>query len=195
MTRAGATNDFVTVVSGLPRSGTSLMMQMLRAGGLAPLTDDARAADASNPRGYLELDAVKRTRQDAGWVREAPGRAVKVIHLLLEHLPPTQRYRVILMTRPLTEVLASQARMLERDGRRGAALPPARLEAVFRAQLEKARALLASAAHFDALEVGFAETIAAPHATADRVRAFLGLDLDTAAMAARVDPTLYRERG
>ena len=51
--------DFITVVSGLPRSGTSLMMQMLSAGGLPALTDDLREADESNPRGYFEFEPVK----------------------------------------------------------------------------------------------------------------------------------------
>src|SRR5688572_8703668 len=116
--------DSITVVSGLPRSGTSLMMQMLQAGGMPVLTDGERSADESNPRGYLELEAVKRTRSDAGWIAEAVGKAVKVIHLQLRDLPSSHQYRVIFMRRDLNEVVASQQSMLDRIGRKGAGLPP-----------------------------------------------------------------------
>ncbi|RME73691.1 MAG: sulfotransferase family protein [Planctomycetota bacterium] len=186
--------DFITVVSGLPRSGTSLLMQMLAAGGLEPLADEHRGPDASNPRGYLEYEPVKASARDTSWVPRARGRAVKVIHALLEHLPPDERYKVILLQRPLEEVLASQARMLEREGKRGAALPPGRLAAIFGAQLDKARALLERGAHFEWIELRYHDALADPTGFAERVAAFLELPLDTAAMAAQVDPTLYRER-
>src|SRR5256885_1317813 len=94
----------VTVVSGLPRSGTSMMMRMIAAGGIAPLSDHSREADEDNPLGYLELEAVKATRRDPSWLSRAPGRVVKVIHLLLKDLPPGYAYRVILMRRDLDEV-------------------------------------------------------------------------------------------
>ena len=123
----GAEFRFVTVVSGLPRSGTSLMMQMLAAGGVELLIDQIRRADADNPRGYFELEAVKRTRQDASWLDDAAGKAVKVIHLLLRDLPDDREYRVVMMSRDLDEVLASQQAMLARSGKKGANLPPERL--------------------------------------------------------------------
>src|SRR4029079_1243109 len=114
--------DFVTVVSGLPRSGTSLMMQMLAAGGLPPLTDSVRAPDESNPRGYLEFEPVKRLRTDQSWLEQARGHAVKIIHLLLREIPTDGRfaYRVIFLQRPLEEVLASQRVMLEKQGKKSA---------------------------------------------------------------------------
>src|SRR3954454_2290996 len=103
-------SDFVTVVSGLPRSGTSLMMQMLSAGGLSALTDEKRTADESNPRGYFEYEPVKRLRADNTWLNEARGHVVKIIHLLLRELPTDGglTYRVIFMKRPLEQILASQ---------------------------------------------------------------------------------------
>src|SRR6185295_16167693 len=115
-------SDFVTVVSGLPRSGTSLMMQMLSAGGMSALTDEKRTADESNPRGYFEFEPVKRLRADQAWLGEARGRVVKIIHLLLRELPADGRlaYRVIFMKRPLDEILASQRVMLEREGKKSA---------------------------------------------------------------------------
>jgi hypothetical protein len=113
------TLDFITVVSGLPRSGTSLMMQMLAAGGIPPLTDHRRAPDESNPRGYFEFEPVKRLRTDRLWIGQAQGHAIKVIQLLLRELPTDGQfdYRVILMHRSMAEVLASQRAMLERQNK------------------------------------------------------------------------------
>ncbi len=114
--------NFITVVSGLPRSGTSLMMQMLVAGGLPALTDAVRSPDESNPRGYFEFEPVKRLRTDASWLEQARGRAVKIIHLLLRELPTDGRfqYRVLFLRRPLEEVIASQSAMLARAGKASA---------------------------------------------------------------------------
>ncbi len=184
----------IVVVSGLPRSGTSLLMQMLHAGGLEVLVDEHRRADASNPRGYFEYEPVKASAWDNRWVAQAPGKAVKVIHLLLEHLPARYRYDVLFMERPLTEVLASQARMLEREGKRGAQLPPDRLRAIFESQLAQVRARLTEAAHMRWLALRYGDAIADPKAFARRVAAFLGRALDVEAMARVVDPALYRER-
>jgi len=109
-------SDPIYVVSGLPRSGTSLMMRMLDAGGVPAVTDRIRTADDDNPRGYFELEAVKRTKQDPSWLDDAPGKAVKVISQLLCELPPDRAYKVIVMRRKLGEVSAAQKTMLE--GRR-----------------------------------------------------------------------------
>jgi len=112
-------DETITVVSGLPRSGTSMMMQMLGAGGLAVLTDGKRGADADNPRGYYEYEAVKSLGQDASWLASAGGKAVKIVSALLIHLPDGFDYRVIFMRRPIAEVLASQRAMLDRLGHAG----------------------------------------------------------------------------
>ena len=102
--------EYLTIVSGLPRSGTSLMMQMLQAGGLPAFTDRVRSADESNPRGYFEFEPVKRLRTDRSWLPQARGHAIKIIHLLLRELPldGSLVYRIVFMQRPLEEVLASQ---------------------------------------------------------------------------------------
>ena len=182
----------VTVVSGFPRSGTSLMMQMLRAGGLPPLTDGHRPPDASNPHGYYEDDRAKRLQTDGGWLAEAEGRAVKVIAQLLPSLPGAHAYRVLFMDRDLDEVLRSQSRMLERLGRPAAS--PDVLRGVFSKHLADVRRWIAAQPNVTALDVPYAGTVARPLEQAERVAAFLGLDLDAAAMAAAVDPALYRER-
>ncbi len=113
-------NADVIVVSGLPRSGTSLMMQVLHAGGIDVVTDNVRAPDIDNPRGYWEFERVKKIKEDAGWLPEMRGKAFKMVSQLLYHLPATERYRIVFMERDLDEVLASQEKMLARLGRAAA---------------------------------------------------------------------------
>jgi hypothetical protein len=190
---SASTRDFVTVVSGLPRSGTSMMMQMLAAGGLPALTDQVRAADADNPRGYYELEAVKHTRTDPSWLAQATGNVVKMVHLLLYDLPADRAYRVVLMRRDLREVIASQRVMLKRRGQTGAALSDDQLRQTFEGQMRKLEAWLAGQAHVAWLPVPYAEVVARPAEWAGRLDPFLGGGLDTAAMAAAVDRVLYRQ--
>ena len=193
------THDFITVVSGLPRSGTSLMMQILAAGGLPPLTDEQRAPDESNPRGYLEFEAVKRLKADKSWLPQARGKAVKIIHLLLSELaapgvPEGLEFRVVMMRRPVEEVVASQRAMLARQGKAAAALPDAQLGKMFTDQLERAERLLAGNPRFRVCTVQYPALVADPAAEAARVNAFLDGGLDEAAMVRAVDPALYREK-
>jgi hypothetical protein len=187
---------FVTVVSGAPRSGTSLAMQMLRAGGMSVLADDERPADPDNPRGYLEYGPVKRTASDARWVGAAAGRAVKVIYVLLHHLPRDREYRVLWMRRPAAAVVASQERMLRRLGAEEPdPLPPVRLAAVLDAQLAQTEVWLAREPAFRVLGLDTARVVADPGAAAAAIDAFLGGGLDRAAMAAAVEPALYGRGG
>src|SRR6516165_3287109 len=109
----------IIIVSGLPRSGTSLMMQMLDQGGLPVVTDNIRSADTYNPRGYYEYEQVKKIKQDASWRPAARGKVFKMISQLLYDLPPTERYLIIFMARDMDEMLRSQDKMLERLGRKG----------------------------------------------------------------------------
>ena len=186
--------ECVTIVSGLPRSGTSVMMQMLAAGGVQVLADEQRVADEHNPRGYFELEAVRHSRTDQSWLEKAGGKAVKVIHLLLPNLPADREYRVIFMRRDLAEVIASQRAMLQRQGRPGAVLPDSKLAEVFEKQLAEVRQWLGQHSNFQVLEVQHRELIASPQTTAERVAAFLGGGLDVVRMAAVVEPGLYRQR-
>ncbi len=192
--------SWITVVSGLPRSGTSLMMQMLAAGGIPPLTDAQRTADESNPRGYLELEAVKRLKQDRSWLPEAQGKVVKVIHLLLPELVApvagsagdTLRFRVVMMRRPVEEVVASQRAMLARQGKTAAALPDAQLGKLFLDQLERLERLLSGQPNFQVCTVQYPYLVANPAVEAARINTFLGGSLDETAMAQAVDPVLHR---
>ncbi len=186
--------DFITIVSGLPRSGTSLMMQMLAAGGIPPLTDNLRTPDESNPRGYLEFDPVKRLRSDQSWLEAARGRAVKIIHLLLRELPVDRglQYRVVFMRRPLGEVLASQRVMLERAGKKPA--DNAVLAKIFQTQLEQVEQWLAAQPSFSVLYIDYGVLVQDARPSVARVNEFLGDQLDVRAMLAVVDPSLHRQR-
>lgn len=185
---------YITVVSGLPRSGTSLMMQMLEAGGMPLLTDGRRLADEHNPRGYFEYEAVKASRTDLSWLEQAAGKAVKVIHLLLPHLPADRNYRVLFMLRNLEEVIRSQRVMLMQQGRPAAALDDRALAVVFENQLATVREWLAQRTNFCLCYLNYSEVIARPMAAAEEINRFLGGNLRVADMAAVVIPTLYRQR-
>jgi cystathionine beta-lyase len=215
--------DFVTIVSGVPRSGTSLLMQALEAGGIEALTDGARPPDLSNPRGYLEHALVPKLGRDpraAELVRGARGRALKVTHALLGALPEEVPLRVLVAERALAEVVASQADMLERltgadDTKRGQTrvagtppepvlrvrapkgqLTPERLAAIYAAQQDEAFARLAARSDCAVLRVDTARLVRAPAAECARIAAFLGGGLDEAAMARAISPALFgRPRG
>lgn len=190
----------IVVVSGLPRSGTSMMMQMLAAGGLAPLTDGVRTADESNPEGYFELEAVKEldkalsTQDGLAWLANARGKAVKILTPLLQYLPETYNYRVILMLRPLDEVVASQNTMLARAGEATDVVPTGSVITQYETHLRKVRALLDSRACFETLTVRYGDVLADPHGQAARVGRFAGGGLAVDRMAAAVHERLYRNR-
>ena len=187
-------DESIIVVSGLPRSGTSMMMQMLKSGGLDVLTDDARQADEDNPRGYFEFEPVKRTKKDGSWLAGASGKAVKMVHALLHDLPTNRSYRVILMRRNIEETLASQTAMLSRSGKEGAALAPERLAKMFEQQLQKVWAYLDEQECFEAIEVWYDAVLTDSSKQATAINDFLDGALDVEAMAAAVDPALYRNK-
>jgi hypothetical protein len=185
----------LVIVSGLPRSGTSMMMRMLEAGGAPIWQDGVRAADDQNPHGYYELERVKSLDQsgDTRWLADGRGRALKVISMLLEHLPRTNNYRVIFMRRSLEEVLASQAKMLAGRGSNDRTADTA-LIGPYEAHLTRVAHLLSHDPAFAVLNVFYADVLDDPLHTAQRVRRFVGLNLDVARMVAAVDPQLYRNR-
>jgi hypothetical protein len=186
--------DFVTVVSGLPRSGTSMMMRMLEAGGVPALTDGHRRADPDNPLGYFELEAVKLLPNKAEWLDEAEGKAVKVVSALLEKLPAGHQYRVIFVQRELGEVLASQRRMLQRRGEtidktRDDAMGPM-FEKHIRLTLERMHARK----DMRLLLLRHAGIHEDPARAAGLIDEFLSGGLDREAMVAAIDPSLWRQR-
>ena len=183
----------IVIVSGLPRSGTSLAMQMLSAGGLPALSDGLRAADADNPRGYYEWEPIKQLGQEPSCVAQAEGHAVKVISSLLFALPAGHEYRVIFMLRPLEEVLASQAVMLRNRGTEGPKVAPAAMLAALQAHLAQVDAWLRTRPDFAVLKLNLHDVLADPRGQAESLARFVGLPLDVTAMARQVDPCLHRQ--
>jgi hypothetical protein len=185
----------IIVVSGLPRSGTSMAMKMLEAGGLQVVTDGVRGADASNPNGYYEYELVKtlNTDGDTAWLAAARGRAVKIIAFLLTYLPESYDYAGVFMHRDLGEIVASQNTMLDARGApRGAGED--RTRAHYAQHLEQVERFLARRACFSTLAVNYADVLATPREQALRINAFIGGHLDVERMAQVADPALYRSR-
>ena len=188
-------DQFITIVSGLPRSGTSMMMKMIDAGGIPPVTDALRVADEDNPKGYYEFERVKQMdKGDVAWVPEARGKAVKVISALLKHLPANEQYRVIFIRRNIDEILASQRKMLIRRGEDPDKQDDAQMKVLFEKHVRGVEAWLAERRNVRTLYVHYSDMLGDPRPQIERVNAFLGGKLDTARMAEVVDPALYRNR-
>jgi hypothetical protein len=168
------------------------MCQMLDRGGVEVLTDGLRSPDTDNPRGYYELEKVKKTKHDASWIPEARGKAVKMVSQLLYDLPACERYRVIFMDRDFDEMLASQEKMLARLNRPAA--PRDQIKGAFAHHLERLNAWLKEQANFAVLRVRYSDLVERPGEQAARVSEFLGGVADAARMADAVDPSLYRNR-
>lgn len=186
----------ITIVSGLPRSGTSLMMQMLAAGGIPVLSDGERVADTDNPRGYLEWERIKLLPQQPACIAEAEDKAVKVISQLLLALPAGHQYRIIFMERPLTEVVASQAEMIRRRGTSGPKLADSVLLAALQAHLNQVNSWLKSKgeAGFPVCRVQYHNVLANARLVCETLQDFLGQSLNLEAMTGQIDSTLYRQR-
>ncbi len=185
----------IIVVSGLPRSGTSMMMKMLEAGGLPPLTDAIRQADADNPRGYYEFERVKKLdKGDTDWLLQAEDKVVKVISALLKHLPDDYQYKVIFMRRHMSEILASQRKMLLHRGENAESMDDERLAHLFTKHLAEVERQLLQRANIDVIYVHYSDALQDPQTAAEEVASFLERDLDIERMVGVVDPQLYRNR-
>ena len=184
----------IIVVSGLPRSGTSMMMRMLAEGGLSILTDELRRADDDNPNGYFELEVVKQLRDgDSAWLKDAHGRVVKVISSLLEFLPRENHYKIIFMERNSRETLASQKKMLDHRGQE-AKLSDAEMEQQFQSHLAALKPWLVRQPNMEVLYINYNALIAEPKPFCERITTFLGLPLDQSHMLDVPDTQLYRNR-
>jgi len=171
-----------------------MMMSMLQAGGVPALTDNQREADEDNLRGYLEYEQVKQLDRDASWLAEAEGKSVKIISMLLRHLPHDHEYKVIFMHRDIMEVLASQRKMMERRGEAPDSVPDETMAALYERHIAEVREWLKRQPNVETLHVDYNETIRDPSPTVNRVNEFLGGGLDDEAMARVVSPELYRQR-
>ena len=184
----------VIVVSGLPRSGTSMAMKMLDAAGVDTTTDGERTADEDNPKGYFEDERVKdlENLEDLSWIRDSRGKAIKVISFLLKTLPAENNYKVIFMRRDLDEVLASQKKMLERRGEEDTT-DDKQMRELWKNHLWRSNYMLKNQAQFESIEILYSDVLANPEKNARLVAEFIG-GLDARKMAEVVDPNLYRNR-
>jgi hypothetical protein len=187
--------DFITVVSGLPRSGTSMMMSMLQAGGLEPMVDNIRQADEDNPKGYFEFERVKQLKKDHAWLADAKGRLVKVISQLLYDLPSTYPYRIVFLRRNMDEILASQRQMLIRKGtHQEEGVADAEMARILNTHVAQVLKWVAVQPNIVLLVADYNELLKDARLHIDRLSEFLGGGLNTAAMAKVVDQALYRQR-
>ncbi|MBC8506343.1 MAG: sulfotransferase domain-containing protein [Chloroflexi bacterium] len=184
----------IIIVSGLPRSGTSMVMKMLEAGGISPLTDHIRSADDDNPKGYYEFERAKKLKEgDVAWLPEAQGKVVKLIGALLVELPPNYEYRVLFMRRKIEEVLASQTKMLERRGEEKK-IDDDTMAVLFQKHIKQVEDWMDKQSNLRYLEVDYNAMLEDPLPQVEQINRFLGGELDEAAMTAVVDPELYRQR-
>lgn len=187
----------IVLVSGLPRSGTSMLMLMLQEAGLPIVCDFQREADIDNPKGYHELEKVKELdkSEDKRWLKEHRGKVIKIISFLLQDLPLNLNYKIIFMHRNLDEVLKSQNKMLERFGNKGPDVTDEKMKENYKMHLRKVYYRLRHTPNFSALFVDYTNVIEDPLREAGRIRQFLGdYDMDLDKMAGIVDPNLYRNR-
>jgi hypothetical protein len=186
--------DPIIVVSGLPRSGTSMMMKMLEAGGIPILTDNIRTADDDNPRGYYEFERAKKLKEgDVAWLPQANGKAVKIIAALLVELPSSYEYRVLFMRRKMGEILASQDKMLERRDEEKK-VDDDTLAELFRKHIRQVENWMKTQPHVQYIDVDYNAMVLDPVHQIEQINKFLGNKLDTNAMIAVIDPELYRQR-
>jgi len=183
----------ITIVSGIPRSGTSLMMQMLERSGMEILTDGIRKADDNNLKGYYEYEKVKTLMKDNSWLGEAEGKVVKVISGLLAFLPDNHEYKIIFMQRDIDEILCSQAKMLERLGIPQKADPKS-LKMTFEKQLVMAKKMLSQQTKMEFIEISYRKLVLDPENEIKKINEFFGNGLDEEKMKMAVDKSLYREK-
>ena len=188
-------NDFITIVSGLPRSGTSMMMMMLEAGGIAPVADGIREADDDNPKGYYEFERVKKIKEDKAWLPDAKGKVVKMISQLLLDLPGDYHYKVIFMHRKIEEVLASQKQMLIRRGTfKEDGVSDEEMGKFLTMHVDQVLKKMQGMDNIEMLSVDYNAMLTGADDSITQINQLLGGDLNTHAMAGTVDKSLYRQR-
>ncbi len=189
-------NNIITIVSGLPRSGTSMIMKMLDRGNMPLLIDHIRKPDVDNPKGYYEFERVKDLEHDNTWLKMARGKAVKIVSPLLQHLimDATYRYKIIFMLRNLDEIIASQKKMADRLNESEDRIRDNILKQNYTRHIEEVRRWLEQNENMDFMYLNYKDVIYNPIPTSEDINAFLGLDLNTREMSMVADNSLYRQQ-
>ena len=186
--------EIITIVSGLPRSGTSMLMSMLEAGGMEVLTDNIRTADDDNPKGYYEFERVKKIEHNQAWLKDAKGKVVKMISELLKYLPQSYTYKVIFMRRKMEEILVSQSQMLIRRGKPIDAVSDEKLAELYQKHIKQVEAWIDKQSNINVIYVSYNDILKNPIENAKKINEFLGKTLNVENMVSVVDQTLYRQR-
>ncbi len=185
--------DYITIVTGLPRSGTSMMMQILEKGGFEIMTDNIRKADKDNPRGYYEFEKVKDIENDTSWLSRCRGKVVKMVSMLLFELPDKRKYKIVFMERNMDEILASQKKMLERlkkeDGEDDETIRDG-----YTKHLRKIKNWLREKKNFEVLYISYNDIIKDPQPHITELNKFFNSRLNAEEMLKVVDKSLYRQR-
>lgn len=192
--KRGSNRNYITIVSGLPRSGTSMMMKMLEAGGIEVVTDNIRKADEDNPKGYYEFEKAKKIKEDKSWLDDCKNKVVKMVSMLLFNLPSDRKYRVVFMRRNMKEILASQRKMLQRLDKEDNDVSDKEMAKNFERHLRDIINWLDKQENIDVLYVNYNEIIADPKDNIRRLNKFFGNILDIKKMMTVVDKNLYRQR-
>lgn len=184
----------IVIVSGLPRSGTSMLMKMLEAGGIEIVTDNLRKADPDNPKGYYEYEKVKYLQKDSSWVHTMQGKAIKVISFLLYSLPMNLSYKIIFVRRDMQEILASQKKMLDRLGENANTVSDEVIAQKFETHSQKVTKWIAGRKNIECVYLNYTDILGNPIQGAEEIQRFLQEPLNIEKMGAAVDPALYRNR-
>ncbi|MFW6065009.1 MAG: sulfotransferase [Candidatus Natronoplasma sp.] len=187
-------NETIAVVSGLPRSGTSMMMQMLDEGGIEPLTDKERGPDEDNPKGYYEYERVKGLPDDTEWLKEAKGKAVKVLGELIKHLPGDYHYKIVFIERNLDEIIESQTKMLKHKGEDPDDISKDELRDTFKNYRKILKQQISASPNMEVLYVSYNDIMSHPEPVVESVSAFFDGELETTEMLSVIDEELYRNR-
>lgn len=186
--------NIVYIVSGLPRSGTSLMMKMLEEGGVEPLIDNIREADVDNPKGYYEFERVKKLPEDTGWLPQARGKVVKILAELIKHLPDDHHYKIVFMMRDIDEIISSQKKMMIHRGEDPDAVPDSEMRELLRTYLKNLKIFVKNHPKMDACYVSYNDLMREPDLSIEEINDFFNGTLDEGKMRGSIDDKLYRNR-
>jgi hypothetical protein len=179
----------IIIVTGLPRSGTSLMMQIFDKSNISVLTDGKREKDISNPEGYYELEAVKGIVKDNSFLKDASGKVVKIVAPLTIFIDKSLKYKAVFMRRDMDEILRSQEKMLLKDQ----TSEREKFRTIYEFHLKKTYKFFQEN-KIPYLDIQYKELVNEPDTVLKSLIEFCGLSSSVEDLASVVKPELYRNR-
>ncbi len=191
--------DYLIIVTGLPRSGTSLLMQMLGAGGISLLYDSERLPDEFNPYGYYEHQIIHNLAKtsDISCLQQYKGYAVKIISPILVKLTITFPARIIYIKRDLQEVIVSQQKMSYKNkllNISSLSLDQKKLLNIFEKHTQQMMSFILHNPNLKLLEVNFSEVFSHSENIINSIDKFLDGNLERTGMKSVIKPELYRNK-